>query len=177
MADPGWVYFAQAPDGRIKIGITGDVDRRMLSLRREAGGPLVLRAVLMGHGGLEAFCHRWFAATRIPFHHGRGAGSEWFHPSRELNEFIEVARGERALSDWCVSGGTRFNAWHYLRGRRHDDVADSAGVDRRYWFWWMCGDQPSLSDALKIETATDGEVPIETFGYESGIQLAFAVGF
>jgi hypothetical protein len=73
------IYFAQRPDGAIKIGFCGDVERRMLELRKRARG-LVLLATMPGDKRTELRLHKAFASSAL--------GEEWFSPSDALLSFI-----------------------------------------------------------------------------------------
>lgn len=72
----GWVYFARADDGLIKIGFTSDLPRRMAEL-----GTIHL-ASFEASMGLERALHRAFA--------GDHDHDEWFRPSTVLIAFINT---------------------------------------------------------------------------------------
>ena len=76
------LYFIEAPSvGQIKIGITGEMDRRLRSLRASSPVDLSLMLDIAGTARQEAALHRAFAADRT---HG-----EWFKASDGLRRFIE----------------------------------------------------------------------------------------
>jgi len=80
------VYFLQAEgDGRIKIGTTKDLRRRLRVLR--AGSPVRLRLIAMVRGGrdLERMLHLAFASLR------RGR-TEWFEPGERLVSYVRGLR-------------------------------------------------------------------------------------
>jgi T5orf172 domain len=78
-----WIYFIESESqSRVKIGITGDLAKRLAGLR--ASSPvddLVLITQLQGTGSLEHRLHQEFSADRL---HG-----EWFHKSDKLLLCIE----------------------------------------------------------------------------------------
>jgi hypothetical protein len=78
---PDVVYFAPN-GGRIKIGYTGSLRRRLrtLSLRDDA-----VLLLLEGGESLERALHRKFAVCRIP-------GTEWFEMTPEILQFIADKR-------------------------------------------------------------------------------------
>ena len=83
MADQ-FVYFAEAMNGLLKIGVAADVAKRMRGLRAMSLIPLYLFHVVScqgeNHRDVEAAFHRRFAGQR---HHG-----EWFHLRREQRQEI-----------------------------------------------------------------------------------------
>lgn len=94
---PLLVYFVQAHDGPIKIGVGADIQRRMTNLQVSHAYPLKLLAVC--HGGLDAeyrYHHR-FRAHRL--------NGEWFSPHPDIlaeierihraQKMVEEASGER----------------------------------------------------------------------------------
>lgn len=81
-ADERSVYFIQADNGLIKIGVAGSPKDRLRTLRTMS--PVALRLVLElpGRGAPgESELHARFAEHRS---HG-----EWFHPAPELISFIQ----------------------------------------------------------------------------------------
>jgi hypothetical protein len=68
-----FVYFARDSDGRIKIGVTTDVERRLGELQRAIKGPVELLGVIDGDRGTEAALHALLASDRLE--------GEWFKPS------------------------------------------------------------------------------------------------
>lgn len=75
------VYFVQAANGLIKIGVSGDPHGRFQRLRTMSPIALTLLAVIPGAGAEgESALHLWLAAHRS---HG-----EWFRPAPELIAFI-----------------------------------------------------------------------------------------
>lgn len=76
------VYFLQAGEGGlVKIGYSAKIPGRVHALQATSPVQLLLRLVLPVHAGWESALHRRFAMDR---RHG-----EWFHPSPELERFIE----------------------------------------------------------------------------------------
>lgn len=85
------VYFVRSPDGSIKIGVSGDVRKRVQSLNNTVPGGVELLCTLMGSRHLEAYLHRRFRESRI--------GGEWFSPVEGLLALIEDIkdRGQAAM--------------------------------------------------------------------------------
>lgn len=75
------VYFARA-EGRIKIGWTGDVDRR----ERELGARIV--ADVPGSRALELALHGLFAGLRVD--------GEWFRAEGDLDALVRCLEGKAA---------------------------------------------------------------------------------
>lgn len=81
----GWVYFVQVGDtGPVKIGVTGDVARRMAELQTGCAWQLRLLAVAPAAPHTEAEMHAKFAPARF-----RG---EWFVPAPEIVRFAAELR-------------------------------------------------------------------------------------
>lgn len=81
------VYFVER-DAWIKIGFTAQLAQRLASLpqncRRPDGmtiGPVTVLATMPGNRGTEHRLHAKFEAQRV-------RGTEWFHPSDELRQYI-----------------------------------------------------------------------------------------
>lgn len=94
-AEPGGevrsVYFIEAENGLIKIGVSDDPVSRFGQIRTMSPLPLRLRGVVPGAGNAgEAELHQRFAADRA---HG-----EWFRPSPALLSYIAAN---------AVEGGSR----------------------------------------------------------------------
>lgn len=84
-----WVYFAQHPDGRVKIGMTSDVARRMDELSKGLkvnGDRVELLGSVRGSKARELELHAMFDELRID------PSAEWFRPGVELMQFIEQHR-------------------------------------------------------------------------------------
>lgn len=75
------VYFIRAPDGLIKIGVSGNVRRRLAQLQLGFDHPLTLLGTMTGGFATEGMLHRLFVESRT--------GGEWFAPSMRLLEFID----------------------------------------------------------------------------------------
>lgn len=75
------VYFLQRPDGKIKIGHSQDVKRRLKQIAPMAGDSLEILLVISGGSSLEVELHKQFGNEK---HHG-----EWFQPSKHLLAFIK----------------------------------------------------------------------------------------
>lgn len=84
-AKHGYVYYAQADNGLIKIGTSVDPLRRLLGLRSQSSeSGLTLLAVSAGGMEEEKRLHAVFATERC---HG-----EWFEPSGDLLKHIAVVK-------------------------------------------------------------------------------------
>lgn len=76
-----YVYFAQAEDGRIKIGYTTSPARRMQTLTSQAKQGIALLRLIYGTRLTESDYHAAFASDREV--------GEWFWPSTALLKCIE----------------------------------------------------------------------------------------
>ncbi|GMM93143.1 GIY-YIG nuclease family protein [Qipengyuania sp. MTN3-11] len=76
-----FVYFIQAHEGPIKIGIAVDVERRRKALQTGFPSELFIRATTTGGAEQEASYHRMFAAHRRV--------GEWFSPHPDILAEIE----------------------------------------------------------------------------------------
>lgn len=77
------VYFVRAATGDVKIGVAGDIKKRLASLQATSPIPLALMGVIFGVGKrAEAELHERFAHLR---RHG-----EWFEPTDDLLEYIRT---------------------------------------------------------------------------------------
>lgn len=86
-----WIYFVvESGSGAIKIGVTTNVKKRVISLQRDTPHTVKLLATMRGNFQVESLLHRLFAYARI-----RG---EWFRPVPELLEYIESLPQEAHLS-------------------------------------------------------------------------------
>jgi hypothetical protein len=82
------VYFARSKD-LIKIGWSGEIQRRIANLRSSVAPDLVLLATTPGGPDLEAHLHAKFAGLRVR--------SEWFRAGPDLLAFIETVQAGAAL--------------------------------------------------------------------------------
>ena len=80
MSDTDFIYFIQDTRGRVKIGRTYNVRKRLQSLRAVCGDELSLARVVTGGRAVERWFHRKFAAHRM-----RG---EWFWFAPEMMTVI-----------------------------------------------------------------------------------------
>lgn len=83
------VYFVASDDGKVKIGTSGNIEKRMADLQTSAATKLTLLLTIPGDTGLEADLHRRFK-------HLREAG-EWFEHTLELRYFVEGAAFYKGL--------------------------------------------------------------------------------
>lgn len=86
----GFVYFVSVDGGPIKIGWTGDLDRRIAGLQTAHWNLIGLIAVLPGRPSRERKIHRELAAHRI-----RG---EWF----EADAVLDYLKQFEAVEDYEV---------------------------------------------------------------------------
>lgn len=77
-----YIYFVQAPDGQIKIGISSDPQNRIMILQVSHHGKLRQLAITEGNDQAEKAYHRRFEAHRLK--------GEWFWPHPEI--LAEVKR-------------------------------------------------------------------------------------
>lgn len=90
------VYFLQSLDSlEIKIGTTGRLADRVLSIKSNIGGDCLVLHVMPGGYELEAALHRKFDHLRA---HG-----EWFRPDPVLVQFIREARDRAIVEEACAA--------------------------------------------------------------------------
>lgn len=83
-SDPVFTYFVLHPEGRrVKIGMTGNVPKRVRNL--SLGGGYDMRLLLTLDGNREAEFHAKFAKSRII--------GEWFHVTPEMREWLRLTHG------------------------------------------------------------------------------------
>ncbi len=75
----GTIYFAKAGE-RVKIGFSGDADRRVTSMQVGSAEPIELLGTMTGTEAMERHLHHRFRALRI-----RG---EWFRLDPRLQAYI-----------------------------------------------------------------------------------------
>jgi hypothetical protein len=83
-----FVYFAEAKDGRIKIGTSGNVERRIANLNGMVPGGCRLLCAIPGDAALEAHLHAVLAKHRV--------SGEWFEPALAVLEIVERYRTQGA---------------------------------------------------------------------------------
>jgi hypothetical protein len=83
------VYFVASDDGKLKIGTSGNIEKRMADLQTSAATKLTLLLTIPGDTALEADLHRRFK-------HLREAG-EWFEYTLELRYIVEGAAFYKGL--------------------------------------------------------------------------------
>lgn len=79
---PQQVYFIQAADGSVKIGIAADPASRLATLQIAHAHPLKLLATCPGGAMREKAYHEHFASARL--------AGEWFSPAPEI--LAEITR-------------------------------------------------------------------------------------
>lgn len=75
------VYFIQADNGLVKIGVSANLESRLATLQAMSPIPLTLCAWMHGGFSLEQTLHDRFADC-----HSHG---EWFKPNRDLEAYIK----------------------------------------------------------------------------------------
>ena len=110
------VYFVAAPDaGLIKIGKTGDMEKRLSALANGSPVPLELICTVQYHDDLERRIHRHLAEYRA---HG-----EWFYADKPVLSFVRSVR-DKGIA-WVVQevGDEYFN-WAAIKRGMDEDLKD-----------------------------------------------------
>lgn len=134
-------YFAQAREGFIKIGHAFQVRRRIKHLRRTVPAVHLLCVVTEP---APKICERFKEAL---------AFDGWFHPSRELVDFIRASAGEsdKLLTVQAREGLSTFGEWLRDRQISYAEAARALKVTRSYVQMLATGDAtPSLKLAHRI---------------------------
>ena len=79
------LYFFESESGLIKIGISQDVDKRIVQVSNRVKSKLKLIKVLKGCCQYEKDLHKIFEDINIPYM----LQTEWFHPTTDLLSFID----------------------------------------------------------------------------------------
>jgi hypothetical protein len=82
------VYFIlDSSQKRVKIGMSGNIQSRLASLRSQFSGDDLHLIAVIPHGGadIESALHRHFIHHRVE---QKGMGKEWFHYTEEMCDFI-----------------------------------------------------------------------------------------
>ena len=100
----GYVYFIQdGKDGNIKIGYSGEPEKRIGDLQSSSGNVLYPLLILKGSKNLESIFHEKFEEHKV---HG-----EWFKPENSIMIFIN--------SEKIKSESYKINLIPYLHSRIH----------------------------------------------------------
>jgi hypothetical protein len=92
------VYFAQgSPADRIKIGVSGDVARRLRGLQAENPGRVEILLTIDGDRATEKWLHERFGHLRLH--------NEWFRFADELEVYLDMIANESSLSPYVPSRG------------------------------------------------------------------------
>lgn len=84
------VYFVQATrGGPVKIGLSDNVERRLVELQCSSPYPLRIVATIDGTVTLERELHERFVADRMT--------GEWFRPSRAIQEYLGTRLAQEPL--------------------------------------------------------------------------------
>lgn len=106
-AERPFVYFARAAEtDLVKIGVSADVDRRLVGLRSATGLHVCELGRVPGDYSTEAALHRLLSPHR---HHG-----EWYRPTREVLAALEAARIVAAGLEYARAGRPRRRPRRYL---------------------------------------------------------------
>lgn len=93
---PGYVYFARAEDGLVKIGFTRDIVMRLVGLNSAGHGRVTLLGIVSGPMSLEGHYHRRYSRSRIT--------GEWFKATpailREAAKHFRKPEEVTAYSTW-----------------------------------------------------------------------------
>ena len=82
------IYFIrQNSNGPVKIGVSVNPERRLLSMQTINPDPLHIMKVVNGSYAMEALLHEKFSDARI--------NGEWFEPTEALLAYIENLRNEK----------------------------------------------------------------------------------
>ena len=90
------LYFFESDSGLIKIGISQDVDKRIVQVSNQVKSKLKLIKVLKGCCQYERDLHKIFEDINIPYM----LQTEWFHPTTDLISFIERL-SEKNITNLC----------------------------------------------------------------------------
>lgn len=163
------VYFAQSVGGGpIKVGAASDVSARLGQLQTGAAAQLRILAVISRAGmACETALHRRFDHLRS---HG-----EWFHPTRELTNFIVDLRHAPLLTGdvgclrrvWALDATLRIRARsarrsHLLTWLGNREVpTDDGHAGAAALLAYMPNDEVTVEDAVKARA-----VAVATFAIE-----------
>jgi hypothetical protein len=78
------LYFLEAENGLIKVGITNDIRRRVNQLQNQLGTKIRVLKLLDGKSAYEKIIHNLYSDDNIIY---KGQ-TEWFHPTHKLIRFI-----------------------------------------------------------------------------------------
>lgn len=134
-------YFAQSREGFIKIGHAFQVRRKIKHLRRTVPAIHLLSAIVEP---VQKVRERFEEAL---------AFDGWFHPSRELVDFIRASAGEsdRLLTLQSREGLSTLGEWLRDRQINYAEAARALKVTRSYVQMLATGDAtPSLKVALRV---------------------------
>jgi Meiotically up-regulated gene 113 len=142
------IYFIGHPDGRIKIGRSGNVSRRLRQLETGAGCRLTILGGMPGdsvvsESSLEADLHVVFGHLL--------AHREWFHPGQDLLRFI-AKEGYVHLFEY-LEDGTKAEYWQ----RPEDTTPVEAVQDLYSWKDYGGAGKQVLDERFGFYIARHGE--------------------
>lgn len=131
----GYVYFARAENGLVKIGFTADIKRRLQNLQTNGGAPIVevMHVTIYAPAYLERYMHRTFESRKV-----RG---EWY--LFDENDWAWVQNWINQYADTCA----RLNK--FGNGRFYDNPALVCWAETA---WWQPRDLAELQVQSKSET-------------------------
>lgn len=118
------LYFMLNPAlGIIKIGITGDINARRISIEHACGVPLTVLRLVEGGARYEKELHDAFGADRLC--------GEWFTPTDAL---VRLATAGADVADYLKSVRPATQAWRAARdaeiARKKKEAEDAARAER-----------------------------------------------
>jgi hypothetical protein len=90
------LYFFESNCGLIKIGISSNVDKRILEVSKRVKSKLKIIKVLSKCSQYEKILHQIFSDINIPYMRQ----TEWFHPTNDLISFIDRLN-EKNITKLC----------------------------------------------------------------------------
>lgn len=128
------VYFIQNPTTKlIKIGKSKTVSKRLVALSRQYKISLKLLGVVSGGSVAESDLHIQFSADRII--------GEWFKPTKELLEFIEIKTVSLGNLDDLIEVKTEPKI--FLMGKNNIPIILEKKGWTRYRLWQALGGSSS----------------------------------
>lgn len=118
---PCFVYFVQAgAGGRIKIGISRNVQNRLTKMRTDAAESLILLAVVPGDRAKEQSLHSALGAHR--------SNGEWFHPHADVLAAITREKARAGNVEYLIPKKTKepknaLEHWRRAHGLTTEQVA------------------------------------------------------
>lgn len=159
-----FIYFVRAGEnGRVKIGRTGHVPRRLAKMQTDSGEKLNLLGVIVGSAAVERDLHDKLSEFR--------AQGEWFDAAPELLAAIEDEIAISAPVSLTAfrpkrqrEPRTKLDAYLLAHGLRDHEFAERIGTSRPHVTFLRNGQrQPSLAIVGRILKATGGAVGLDAW--------------